>query len=73
MMCKIHGGNPKPRLCHDCARAAEQEAKGRAPLRITEADRGKIRIRRSDDDKLVWMEGELPAPERTGPWSQTWD
>jgi len=43
--CKLHA-EARPDLCHDCARDTKDllVTKSRGPLRITEADRGKMRI-----------------------------
>ena len=74
MMCELHRGDPKPHLCHDCRRAAAHGGKDREPtLRITEADRGRIRIVHEPGAKKVRIEGALPMPENPDPWARTWD
>jgi len=42
MACPIHGDRPRPSLCHDCARVGLEAVP--APLRITDEDRGALRI-----------------------------
>lgn len=76
MKCEIHQTNPRPDVCHDCARMPLAEAPMK--LRLQDTDTGSLVRQKTTDargkERVSYISvGNIRMPDNSCPWAQTWD